>query len=442
MKKIWLIIQREYLTRVKKVSFWILTLIVPLLFAGIYAIPIIMATMPLEHSVVLVADDTHIFADSFQSTDDINYHSVASLDEARRRLQEDDSVSAVLYIPTRETTIPTDAFLYYRGDAPSMNVQNDVDHQLQTLLRNNILLDVHGISMDDYALISNTRIHLRTQDIETGREGFLEIKIVIGLVLAFLIFITIFSFGSQVMRGVMEEKTSRIVEVIMGSVRPFQLMMGKVIGIAMVGLTQMLLWIALSGIGLGAVQMANRDLFERAKPTEITQIATKGTDAVEQMAAAASEEKFPMKEVIEGLSSINFGLLAVCFLFYFLIGYLLYATLFAAVGATSDNETDTQQFTLPLTLPLLLTFLLVTQMMNEPGGTLATWLSIIPFTSPIAMMLRLPFGVPIWQVVLSAVLLLAAFPLCTWIAAKIYRAGILVHGSKVSWKTLWGWLRA
>ena len=364
-----------------------------------------------------------------------------SIDYAKQQLQDSDSYSAIVYIPARETTIPNDAFLYYRSKTPSMTVQSDVDRQLQTILRNNILLDVHNISADDYNLIRNTKIKIHTQDIETGRDGYLTVKLVLGLILAFLIFIAIFSFGSQVMRGVMEEKTSRIVEVIVCSVRPFQLMMGKVVGIGLLGLTQFALWILLSGGVLLGLQATHADLFQQAEIQHqgVTELATKGAEATAQMEAAESMQM--VSELVEGLVSINFPLIIGLFIFYFILGYLLYASLFAAVGAITDNETDSQQFTLPLTIPLLLTFLFLPAMLNEPSGSLATWLSIIPFTSPIAMMFRIPFGVPGWQVSLSMVLLLVAFPLCIWLAAYIYRRGILLYGKKITWRDLFSWLK-
>lgn len=438
MQKILLVIGREYLTRVKKPSFWILTIVVPFLVAGIYAIPILLATKPAEKTTVLVVDETTLFQKSFESSDEITYLDAGSLEYAKTQLDTNKEVSAIVFIPARETTIPNDAFLYYRTDAPASSVQNDVDRQLQTILRNNILLDVHNISAEDYALISNTRLKLHTKDLETGRDAFIEIKSVAGLMLALIIFVAIFAFGSQVMRGVMEEKTNRIVEVIVSSVRPFQLMMGKVVGIGLVGLTQFLLWIILGSVGIFGIQLANKDLFAQAEAQQITQIATKGEDATAQLEAAMQQESVP--ELIEGLASINFGLLVTMFVIYFVFGYLLYATLFAAVGSVTDNETDSQQFTLPITIPLILTFLMVPTMMNEPSGTLATWFSIIPFTSPVAMLFRIPFGVPVWQAVLSASLLVVSFPLCTWIAARIYRTGILRYGKKVTWKDLFKWI--
>ena len=448
MNKILLVIQREYQTRVRKPSFWILTLVVPLLLAGLYAVPIILASRPLEHAHVLVVDESGLFQGQFRSGRDITYHDAGSLEYAKRQLSEVDSLDAIVFIPARETSIPQDAFLYYRSDAPSMTVQGDVNSQLQEILRNVILLDVHGITADDYALLTSARIRLRTQDIETGRDGFLQIKMVVGALLALLVFMAVFMFGSQVMRGVMEEKTSRIVEVIVCSVKPFQLMTGKVVGIGLVGLTQFALWVLLSGMAMAGVRMGNADLFEQATARHnITEVASKGSEATAQYAdaryqtaqyeAGVGVDK-DLQDLIEGLESINFGMLILLFVFYFVFGYLLYASLFAAVGSLVDNETDSQQFTIPLTIPLLLTVILLPAMFNEPSGTLGTWLSLIPFTSPVAMLFRIPFGVPVWQVVLSMLLLLFTFPLCILAAAKIYRSAILRYGQKATWREVFG----
>lgn len=449
MNKILLVIQREYLTRVKKPSFWVLTIVVPILLAGVYAIPIILASRPIEHAHVLLVDDTGLFQGQFRSGRDITYHEAGSIEYARRELQQHDSLDAIVYIPARETTLPRDAYLYYRSDAPSLTVQTDAQNQLQEILRNSILLDVHGLTPEDYALLTSTHIKLRPQDIETGRDGFLQVKIVVGVLLAFLVFMAVFMFGSQVMRGVMEEKTSRIVEVIVCSVKPFQLMMGKVVGIGLVGLTQFALWVLLSGIAVVGVQESNADLFQQATAHQ-TEIASKGTEATTQyeaeQARAAEYEAGQgidnsVKELIEGLTGINFAMLIVLFVFYFVFGYLLYASLFAAAGSLVDNETDSQQFTLPMTVPLILTLLLMPAMVGQPSGSLSVWLSIIPFTSPVAMLMRIPFGVPVWQVAVSMLLLLITFPLCIWAAAKVYRSAILRYGQKASWRDVWRFLR-
>ncbi|MBR6418522.1 MAG: ABC transporter permease [Bacteroidales bacterium] len=435
MNNIPLVIRREYVTRVRKKSFWILTLIVPILLALVYAIPIYLALAPIEKTVVMVVDESGVFggldrddegrSDSrFNSTDEIEYRYAATLDYARRELDSDNGVTAIVYIRSRASeALPTDACLYYKRDLPPQQVRSDVDRQLQRTLRNR-LLQAHGISDDEYAMITGTKINLRTQDLETGREAFTDVKTALGLVLALLIYMAIFMFGSQVMRGVVEEKSNRIVEVIICSVKPFHLMMGKVIGIALVGLTQFMLWVLLTGVAVVGIQLSNSDIFSNATAKhEITEIATKGNEATLQLQNSADMADVP--QLVEGIASIDFGVIVPVFFFFFVFGYLLYATLFAAAGAMSDTDTDTSIFSLPVTIPLLAVILLMPAMIEAPSGTLSQVLSIIPFTSPVAMMMRVPFGVPLWQLWLSMALLIIAFPLCTWLAAKIYRTSIL-----------------
>lgn len=438
MKKILLIISREYLSRVKKKSFWILTIVVPLLLAGLYAIPIYLAVRPQEKTTVLVVDDTKLFDGAFKSSKEIDYQYAGSLDYAQRRMTDEDSVTAVLYIPARETTIPGDAFLYYQGSSPSASLQSDVSEQLQSHIRTIILQDVHGITQEEFDQVNATRIKLHTKDMETGKEAFTEVKSVIGLVLGLVIFMVVLTFGSQVMSGVSEEKTSRIVEVIVSSVKPFQLMMGKVIGIGFVGLTQFTMWIMLSMVGFVGIQATNPELFEAAKARQnMTEVATKGTDAVEQMQAL--NDAPVVTEMVQGLTAIDFPLIITMFLIYFVLGYFFYATLFAGVGALVDVDTNAQQFSLPITIPLMLVMIMMPAIINEPSGSLATWLSVIPFTSPVAMMIRIPFGVPIWEAAVSVGVLLLFVPLNTWVAGRIYKRGILLYGKKITYKDIFSW---
>ncbi|MBQ3580026.1 MAG: ABC transporter permease [Bacteroidales bacterium] len=440
MKKILLIISREYLSRVKKKSFWILTIVVPLLLAGLYAIPIYLAVRPQEKTTVLVVDDTKLFDGAFKSSKEIVYQYAGSLDYAQRRMTEEDSVSAVLYIPARETTIPGDAFLYYQGSSPSASLQSDVSEQLQSHIRTIILQDVHGITQEEFDQVNATRIKLHTKDMETGKEAFTEVKSAIGLVLGLVIFMVVLTFGSQVMSGVSEEKTSRIVEVIVSSVKPFQLMMGKVIGIGFVGLTQFALWIMLSMVGFVGIQATNPELFEAAKARQnMTELATKGTDAVEQMQAL--NDAPVVTELVQGLTAIDFPLIITMFLIYFVLGYFFYATLFAGVGALVDVDTNAQQFSLPITIPLMLVMIMMPAIINEPSGSLSTWLSVIPFTSPVAMMIRIPFGVPIWEAAVSVGVLLLFVPLNTWVAGRIYKRGILLYGKKITYKDIFSWFK-
>ena len=438
MKKIWLIIQREYLTRVKKKTFWVATLLVPIMLVALYVVPIYLSMHSLERTNIIVVDETELFG-KFRTDEEIKYHHKTDIDEAKLMLTQDDDYAAIVYIPKTETRIPSDAYLYYHSNSPNVIVKTNIENQLQRILKNNILLEVHQISKEDYEMINNATMHLHAKDLETGRADFLEIKTVLGVVLALLIYFVIFMFGSQVMRGVIEEKNNRIIEVMVSSLRPFQLMMGKIVGIAAVGLTQFLLWIILSVVSISVVNISNSDIFAQVSQGQnIKNIVTTDTQVAKEASQNVANQ---LPEIIQGLLAIDFKVIFTLFFFFFVLGYLLYASLFAAVGAITENESDSQQFILPITIPLVLCIVLSPMIINSPNGILAQWLSMIPFTSPVAMMLRIPFGLPIWQVWLSLAILLVSFVACTWISAKIYRTGILMYGKKITYKELWKWLK-
>jgi ABC-2 type transport system permease protein len=302
-----------------------------------------------------------------------------------------------------------------------------------------LLVNAHNISKEDYDKINSTSIKLNTEDIRTGEKSYTEIKTGLGIFSGILIYFFIFMFGAQVMRGVIEEKTSRIVEVIISSVKPFQLMMGKIVGVALVGLTQFALWILLTFSIITALQMSMPEVFKNKQSEEIYNPGQKLPSADQMQLQTLQNQE--IRELIDGLFSINYGVMIAQFIFYFLAGYLLYASLFASIGAAVDNEADTQQFMMPVTIPLLFAIIMSNFVINNPDGPVAFWLSIIPFTSPIIMMVRIPFGVPIEQIYLSMFLLIAGFVFTTWLAAKIYRTGILMYGKKVSYRELWKWLK-
>jgi ABC-2 type transport system permease protein len=243
----------------------------------------------------------------------------------------------------------------------------------------------------------------------------------------------IFIYGSMVMQGVMEEKQSRIVEVIISSVKPFQLMMGKIVGIALVGLTQLAFWVILGS----AIYSGSKSFYpNHTQPQQIQSVMAQGQDAAQQ--AAPQMDK--MQEVFSMFDTINFPLIIGCFIFFFVGGYLLYSSMFAAVGSAIDTQEDAQQFIMPITLPIILSIIVMMSAIKNPEGPIAFWFSIIPFTSPIVMMARIPFGVPAWQLALSMVLLVVTFVGMVWMAGKIYRTGILMYGKKPSWKEIGKWL--
>jgi ABC-2 type transport system permease protein len=251
-------------------------------------------------------------------------------------------------------------------------------------------------------------------------------------------------FGAQVMRGVIEEKTSRVVEVIVSSVKPVQLMMGKIIGIALVGLTQFMIWVLLT---LGIVTVVKTTVLKQGSMTEITRNLPQNIMAENQLIAATpqtaemSPELVEFSKMFDNAMNQDWLLIITSFIFYFITGYLLYASIFAAIGSAVDNETETQQFMLPVTVPILLGLMVAMGTMTNPESSLSFWFSMIPFTSPIVMMARIPFGVPFWQIALSMLLMIITFIAFVWMAAKVYRTGILMYGKKSSWKELWKWLR-
>ena len=387
-----------------------------MLIAALYIIPIYLSVQSRQQTAIMVVDETMLFG-KFRSGNDVRYTHLQDIDKAKASLKADEEYVAIVYIPRTETRIPSDAYLYYYSHLPGATAINDIETQLERILKNNILLEVYQIPQDDYKMINDAVVHLHAKDLETARNSFIEVKIALALALAALIYMVIAIFGGQVMRGVVEEKNNRIVEIIVSSIHPFQLMMGKIVGIATVGLTQFALWIALS---LAAISISN------ALCPDMLAAATTGIGNLQ----------LPL--FTQGLLAIDFGVILPTFLIFFILGYLLYAAIFAAIGATTD--TDSQPYILPATVPLILAIALSPLIIASPSGAVAQWLSLIPFTSPVAMMLRLPFGVPLNQVWISATILLVSFVLLTWIAARIYRTGILMYGKKISIKEIYRWI--
>lgn len=442
MHKILLIIKREYLTRVKQKSFIIMTILGPLLMGALFVVPIWMATQEDEKTDVLVVDESLLFNNSFSDKDNLKFHFVKDMNikEAEKQLDED-YYSAVLYIPQNIINSNGAEIIYKKqpGFNTILFIESSIENELESLK-----LSEAGIDKKTLAA-AKTDIKMRKSKYESGvkESKNTELSMVVGMLGGVLIYFFIFLYGAQVMRGVIEEKSSRIVEVIISSVKPFQLMMGKIIGIAMVGLTQFLLWIILTTSIVSAAK-GFLGVEKNSLPTPVPmEQAMNGQSALQPNMQAQQPAAEDMDEIWKSIDKINFPLLIGAFIFYFIGGYLLYGALFAAVGAAVDNEADTQQFMLPITIPLILSFVMAQFVMNNPEGPMAFWLSIIPFTSPIIMMVRLPFGIPypytdLW---ISMALLILGFIATTWFAGKIYRTGILMYGKKVNYKELWKWIR-
>jgi len=417
MRKIWLIIKREYLVRVRKKAFIVMTIVGPLLMAALMIVPTYLANETQELRTIAIEEDGFEFTNKIEDTDFL--HFIKTTTEEAILLKNDFSESdyyALLYIED-------DNFTLYSNQQISLSVSKTIENQLEQIIEHQKLKEA-GIDLTILSEAQST-VHITTKIItENGSttNSKAEASMGIGFICGILIYMFIFMYGTMVMRGVIEEKTSRIVEVIISSVKPFQLMMGKILGVALVGLTQFALWILLTIAIASVAELMFMDA--RSMTTELN----------------SSQQSILLNELSNLTGGINLIQIFVSFIFYFLAGYLMYSSLFAAVGSAVDAEADTQQFVLPITIPLILAFILIQPIMENPDGPLAFWMSIIPFTSPVIMMVRLPFGVANWELALSMVVLILSFVLTTYLAGKIYRTGILMYGKKTSYKELWKWL--
>lgn len=435
MHKTWLIIQREYTTRVRKRSFLLTTFLVPIFFIAMYVGVIFLTKKSFEdnHATVFVLDETGNYARRLKDSKALTLVSIdASLNEAIARVSNEKSDNGILLIPKDFEENRTVEILSI--EKPNMLTQQEIKTQLDNILRADgyekigvNIAQINEIKADVQVAPKQITAEGDTQDSNT------QIAMIIAMALAVLVYISLFLYGSQVMRGVIEEKSNRIVEVIISSVKPFQLMMGKIIGIGFVGLTQFVLWLGVSGILFAAASSL------LANPSDFQEILSSGSAAdINQLSQPTPQTA----KIVASLHSINFTELIFTFFVFFFGGYLIYSALFAAVGSAVESESEANQFTFPITMPLLLTYMLsFGVLVNDPNGTIATWLSFIPFTSPIAMIVRVPFGVPTWQIFASAILLIGGFLLTTWIAARIYRVGILMHGKKASFSELIKWFK-
>jgi ABC-2 type transport system permease protein len=434
MNKILLIIQREYFSRVKKKSFIVMTLLVPILFVGmIGAVGYLAANQANmgDKKTIAVVDESGWFKDKLANTATLQFTYPAGNYETLKNGFTKSEDDYLLYIPQN-----TKGIMLFGKKKPSMTASQTIEERINAAAQAHRLAEAHI----DSAVMADVQkpLHMEVKQLTDAgeKDAHGSVTFIIGMLCAVLIYMSLIMYGVQVMRGVIEEKVSRIVEVVISSVKPFQLMMGKILGVGLVGLTQFVLWIgitvAVSTFG-GGLLMKHSGASPQTK-----EIKMAAGDATAAQAAAGGDSD--MGEVMRTLNNVNIPYTVGCFLFYFLFGYLLYSALFAAVGSAVDSETETQQFIMPITLPLIFTFALCQSVIiSNPDGALAVWLSIIPFTSPIAMMIRLQFGVPLWQLGVSMALLVAGFTLTVWVAGRIYRVGILMYGKKANYKELAKW---
>jgi len=443
MDKIILIIQREYLTRVRKRSFLLTTFLVPLFFIAMYVGIIFLTKKSFEdsHAYVYVVDNTHTVSAKLKNNKNITYiDDKKDLSTQLENLKLASDNTSILFIP--EDFFSAQKVEFLSSSKPNVLSQKEIRNDLTGIIQQ-FKYEQLGIDTNKLKEI-NSAVDIVAKEITADgetKDSNTEVAMGIALALSVLVYLSLFLYGSQVMRGIIEEKSNRIIEVIISSVKPFQLMMGKIVGIGLVGLTQFMLWIIFTFILATAASTFLVSKEELGQQMVNRGMQTETLDSLRH-AEGTAQEALLTPEMLAMFQSVNFGELITCFFIFFLGGYLIYSALFAAIGSAVDSETEASQFTMPVTMPLLLTYALsFSVLLNDPHGNVATWLSFIPFTSPIAMLVRIPFGVPTWQIVTSAILLIGGFVLTTWFAARIYRVGILMYGKKASYKELLKWFR-
>jgi ABC-2 type transport system permease protein len=447
MNKIALIIRREYITRVRKKSFLIMTFLTPFLFALIFIIPMLVMNNEDKDfkKIAVIENGSDLFKNVIPNTKDteFEYRSDLKLDDIKNNFSEQ-GYYGVLFISPEIVSSP-DAIQLISMKQPPIGLLDHITGSLEKEIEKQKLLAYNIENLDEILKTINTSVRIQTIKMDesgSARETSTGISMALAYLGGFLMYMLVFMFGSMVMRGVIEEKTNRIVEVIVSSVKPVQLMLGKIIGVALVGLTQFALWIVLT---LALVTVLKSSFLPEGTMEQIQQLPRSLAEADQSIAGAAGTTVTPdqlteFQELFAGALNQPWGLIIFSFVFYFLTGYLLYASLFAAIGSAVDNETETQQFMLPVTIPIILGLIVAMGTMQNPESSLSFWFSMIPLTSPIVMMARIPFDVPAWEIALSMGLMLITIVGAVWMAAKIYRTGILMYGKKTSWKEIWKWM--
>jgi ABC-2 type transport system permease protein len=435
MSIISLIIKREFIAKVRNKSFIVMTFLSPLLFVGMAVLVGFLSTMN-KDSVTQIAihDEAGLLKKEFKNDKFTHYTDLSAMPFKTAKDTASNSYEGLIFIP-KVTAIQDlkEKVEYISEDSPSLEFISDVEEVIDSVItqENLKVLGFDAKKIDEAN--ADSSLQLSKFSGEESLKGLNEIKVAIGGLFGYLIMMFIVIYGNFVMRSVIEEKTSRIIEIIISSVKPYQLMMGKIIGNSLAGILQFLIWAIVGTL-----------LFFIASSFLGLQMGASSTVSPEMMdAAAANVDKMAKLQMyINEISNLPLTTLIVAFIIYFIGGYFLYSSLYAAIGAAVDSETDSQQFLLPIIMPLILgVYIGFFTVINDPHGTVATVFSIIPFTSPIVMLMRIPFGVPWWQLVLSIVLLFGTFIFVVWFAAKIYRVGILMYGKKPTWKELYKWLK-
>lgn len=436
MSIISLIIKREFIAKVRNKSFVVMTFLSPLLFVAIAGFIGYLSSMKAETKKIAIHDETGLFANDFVKQNKkeaaFKYLNLSEIDtKALKDSITNENFDGLIIIPKTNNLKDLESKIeFISNNSPSISfiekTQNVIAEKITKINLETAKLDTLAIQKAQ----SSVNLHLIKASGEESLKGLNEIKIGIGGAFGYLIMMFIIIYGNMVMRSVIEEKTNRIIEIIISSVKPFQLMMGKIMGTSLAGVLQFLIWAL---IGITFMFIGSAVFGVDAKPT---------ANMPPEVMAAAQEKMSTIQLYMHELWNLPIGTLVASFIIYFIGGYFLYSSFYAAIGAAVDNETDSQQFLLPIIMPLILgVYIGFFTVINDPHGTVATVFSFVPLTSPIVMLMRIPFGVPWWQLVLSMLILFGTFFGVVWFAAKIYRVGILMYGKKPSWKEIFKWVR-
>lgn len=446
LRTIGIVINREYLNRVKKKSFLLITFLAPVLFAAMCMLPVLIMYGAKEAAKkVAVVDASGIVMTKLSDTKAITYTDCSDVpvDSIKANLSELD-YDAVLEISALDTSNRTVTANIFSLKPIGVEMSEVINSRINSAVEDYRIDSYNIAGLGEIMQEVKADVKLRSYTLgEDGEEKISEsgVFMMVSMVLGIIIYMFIAMFCSMVMSSVIEEKSSRVIEVLISSVKSTELMFGKIIGIALVALTQFFLWVVLTFAIVGVVGLvAGQDYFASANPAEMVQMSGMDMSQADALVSAASDPG-EMSIILSSVANMPIGQIIICFVIFFVFGYMLYASLFAAVGSAVENEGDSQQLQLPLTVPLLLGFFIAIYAFKAPDSGVVFWGSIIPLTSPIVMLARIPFGVPLWELILSIALLVASFVFCAWASAKIYKVGILMFGKKSTWKDLWKWLK-
>jgi len=429
-----LIIKREYLTKVKNKSFIIMTILSPIIMIALISVVAYLSQLNNNKTrVISVLDESEMVKEVFKNTENTTYHILENmtLNDAKTIVEETSNYGLLHIEKFNDFDELSKHIKFYSEESPSLSLISGLESKIEKQLTN-LKLQQNGVDLE-MIKASKISVNLAQESFEGEKTSKIDsvIKLIFGGIAGYLLFMFIIIYGNMIMRSVIEEKTSRIIEVIISSVKPVQLMLGKIIGTSLAGITQFVIWLILGGVLMAIVSAIFGIDISQSPQQDMMQQAMENPDVNMQV-----------QDVLTAFYNLPIINLIVAFILFFISGYLLYSSLYAAIGAAVDNETDTQQFMLPILMPLILAvYIGVFTVIEDPHGTVSSVFSFIPFTSPVVMLMRIPFGVPLWQQLVSLLLLIATFMLTVWFAAKIYRVGILMYGKKPSYKELLKWIK-